>query len=105
MDVYALTPINGTAARVTSQSGCNESDELTIAELQSLKELCDRKRRLIKRFLGITNRSKHKNIMYKYNKRGRRSEGHKAPRILDEYVALGVSINRMCEQQAKVRSK
>ena len=98
-----LTPVNGSAAAVTSQSANMETDLfLSRAEIvEQLDKMCKKHRR-IKLALKITNKRQHKNLMYRYSKRNHSARGHWAPRLVDAYVAIGQQIQRFSQRLAQL---
>ena len=94
-DIYIREPVNKSAAVATSQSGCEDDFLATREDLNFCVAKIERKRRLIKHMLGITSRTKHKNLMARHAKKGRDVSGHKKPRILAEYVKTGENLNRI----------
>lgn len=94
--VLTCAPLNGTAASVVSQKGCATHDtELSRSEIVEIKTRLERKQRLLKLTLGIDNKAKHVNLIYKFNQ-GRTTARFKAePRAVVEYVRIGREVHRM----------
>ena len=59
--ILTSTPINGTAARVVSQSRATDEGPLTRDELIEILKRLERKHRLLKLALGIRNASQQRN--------------------------------------------
>jgi hypothetical protein len=93
-DIFTRVPINGTAQRVVGQKNATPDSDIGRDDLVKIIDLLGRKHRLLKRVLGISNRTQHRNLMYRFSKRHHRVDGHKNPRALTEYVFVGAEIQR-----------
>lgn len=102
-DISTRTPVDRTAATVTSQRGCEPDKDLSRSDIAEQIRLLERKRRLLKKVLGIHTRNAHKNLMYKFNKRGRKySRLEKDSRAMLEYVRVGAEVQRLQRHLNKV---
>ncbi|WP_294767205.1 hypothetical protein [uncultured Rhodoferax sp.] len=94
-DLPAMRPVNGRAASVVSQKGIAPDADLSRDELLELIARLQRKSRLLKVVLGITNRAQHKNLMWKANKGFKATRIKSDPRAVVEYRRVGVEILRL----------
>jgi len=104
IDIYHRTPINKTAALVTGQAGCEPESDIGRDDIIYSIDRLQRKHRLIKRILGIEKKTQHTNLMYRYNKKGRTATGHKNPRIVDEYVRIGIAMQEMQNRLVEIKN-
>jgi hypothetical protein len=95
VDVLALVPVNGTAAKVVSQKGAAPSIAATRDDLVHQLAMLRRRRDDLKAKLGIANKCQHKNLMARFNKKTRKVGRHPQWETLQEYVATGESIRRI----------
>ena len=107
MDLHALltsTPIDRVARRVTSQAGAATADTpLAREELAALVHRLCRKQRLLKRVLGIRNKSQHQNTTYKARHGIKQIRAKVEPRALTEYMRCGQEIARLNSELAALR--
>jgi len=107
MDLHAIfirSPINRLSAGVVSQRGAAEEDSpLTREELAYIVQRLSRKQRLLKRVLGIANRSQHKNMMWKANKRFAQYRVAREPRAFQEYRRIGREMQRLNAELSAVK--
>ena len=104
-DLPAMRPINGRAAGAVSQHGCATETDLSKSELLEIVVRLQRKSRLLKAVLNITNRAQHKNLMWKSNK-GFKSDRFKAdPRSVVEYRRVGLEIQRLNQAVKAINDK
>ena len=94
MDVYALTPVDKISAVVTSQSYIEDNKSLSPHELNNVKLKYLKKRKILAEELGITNKTKHKNIMYR-SRIARYVYNHPKRDILKEYIFIGKEAFRL----------
>lgn len=97
-DIYKRYQLNKTSS-INTPEILNREDKLNILGL------LERKHRLIKFILGITTKRQHKNLMQRYNKKGRRVSGHNKPRLLEEYVRVGGYIRELTSELSKVKAR
>lgn len=108
MDIHAIlvrSPVNGVAARVVSQAGCEGNTPLSREELCQIHDRLQRKHRLLKHVLGIKNKSQHSNLMVKFNRRLPQYRAANEPRAFTEYVRVGREMQRMCRALADMRAE
>lgn len=105
--VLTLSPLNKTAAVVVSQNGCSDDSSLSRQEIIEIKDRLERKSRLLKRVLSITNKAQHVNLVYKFNKGYFVRRFKQNPRAVVEYIHVGREIQRMYVElrQHKVEHK
>lgn len=107
MDLHAIfirAPINRLVAGVVSQRGASAEDTpLTREELAYIVQRLSRKQRLLKRVLGIANRSQHKNMMWKANKRFTQYRVAREPRAFQEYRRIGQEMQRLNAELSAVK--
>lgn len=101
--IYALQPINGTAAAVVSQAGCTERESLSRKELVEILNRLTRKQRLLRHALSIKNDRQHRNLIYKTNKLWVTSRGKENPRAAIEYVLNGRQIQSISQELANMK--
>ena len=103
-EILLREPVNRLAAAVTSQRRV-----ATLERDMSRKELADivariaRKRRLLKRVLGIKTQSQQTNLMIKFNKGLPQYRANKEPRAFTEYVALGRQMAMLNKELSEMR--
>jgi len=106
MDLHAIlirAPVNKLAANVVSQRRAATADTpLCREELIYLMDRLDRKSRLLKQVLGITNQSQRKNVHARHNKGVRQFRHAKEPRAFTEYIAIGQNMRRLNRELAEL---
>lgn len=103
-DIFVRAPVNKLAAVVVSQKGVAETDTpLTREELARIVERLGRKQRLLKRVLGIANKSQHRNAIWKDNKRLIQYRAQNEPRAFVEYRRIGQEMARLNVELAEMR--
>ena len=105
-DIFAMTPINRTAARVVSQKGAQQDKDLTRSELASIVNRLTRKQRLLRMVLRISTGAQHANFIRRMSQNRSAGERQKAnPRAAEEYRRIGVEIQRLNLCSAEIRDK
>jgi len=94
-DVYTMVPINKSSGSVVSQKGCQPDKDLNRNEIIERIAYLNKKRNDLKQKLGITSYRQRKNIMYKFNKKTRKSGGHPQPGELLDYIKTGEEIQKL----------
>lgn len=95
-DIYSRTPVNKTAALSVSQKNCSEYDEpIRPDEIANRIGILQKNHKNLKDSLGIKNKTQHTNLMYRFNKKTRKTGTHKQPELLTEYVRIGQEIQRL----------
>lgn len=88
LNAINASPIDRVAARVASQRYCIDSIDASRADLELALERMLRKQRLLKRVIGITKKTQHKNLKERL-KRNVLTMGSSNPRAVVEYIQNG----------------
>lgn len=94
-NVYSMSPINKTAAIVSSQKGVTDYSDLTPAELNATREQYLKRRIPLAKELGIVTKAKKRNVMYKAGKHKNFIKNHPKSELMKEYVFMGKQSNRI----------
>ncbi len=106
IELYALRPVNKTAGIVASQRGCNVADSLIKKEeLLYLLERLTRKQRLIKKILGVRNKTHHKNIIHRIIGGHINPNNYNIPRLLPEYKRVGEAIEKINRRLSEIKDE
>jgi hypothetical protein len=87
-DLFAMTPVNRTAARVISQRGVTGDEPLSKQDLVQISNRLLRKQRLLRLVLGITKASQDLNFKKKARRGIPTNRGLRNPRAADEYLRI-----------------
>jgi len=100
-EILTRSPVNGNAYRVTSQRGCATAEtDIEKSEIIELSNRLIRKMRLIKTVLGITSKRQHKSFTRRFNKGILNIRQGQTPRLIDEYIRVGLSIHNLNNEMA-----
>ena len=102
-EIFLRAPINGNAARVTSQGGCSNDIDLTAQDLNDAREYYLKRRREIAKELGLDTKAKKRNIMYRANSKKNYIKNHPRGELVKEYVFMGKQSAKICEHLNKLK--
>ena len=94
-DGIIRVPVNGTAARVTTQRNVQEDVDLTPHQVQERVFYLTEQRKRIGLKIGIVAKAQHANIMYKANRYPDFVKKHPQSLLLAEWVRIGKEMNRL----------
>ena len=104
-DLFAMSPVNKSAARVISQRGVTEDAPLTKQDLAEISDRLLRKQRLLRLTLGIKNISQDRNMKRKARLHIPTARGAKNPRAMDEYIRIGPITQTIQKELAERKRK
>ena len=99
-DVFVRSPVGGAAQNLLSGRRHIEKD-IDNEELNYLVTRLQRKRKLLNNALHITSKAQKKNLLYKINKGVRTYRSSALPRMVDEWVRNGKSIEILNKEFAR----
>lgn len=99
-DVYVRTPVNKQAGKILNGKTLVESD-ISMQEMNYLVARLARKRKLLNKAIGITNKRQSKNLKRKLSGHGYSIRKKINPRAVDEWYRNGQAIQVLVREIAE----
>jgi hypothetical protein len=104
-DIYIRSPINRTAATITSNRNCDHDYLLSMDDVRHIMKLLVKKRKRLSAYLGLDTRAKVENLGYKLSKGKSPNYKGNEPRIVMEWRRTGLDIQRFTNRLVELKKE